>query len=99
MKVQIDVTEEDIKNGRRGIPSLCPVALAVKRTFGRKVAMVGPCHDVQSGTWWSCQLGAERGEEGWKASLSFDLGKEESSRASTFDHEGTMDPHSFTVEI
>ena len=31
MKIRIDVTEDDIKNGRRGHGEKCPVALACQR--------------------------------------------------------------------
>lgn len=32
--IQFKVTEEDIKNGRRNNPNVCPVALAIKRAIG-----------------------------------------------------------------
>lgn len=30
----VEVTADDIKNGRRGSPGCCPVALAMSRAFG-----------------------------------------------------------------
>ena len=39
--VNIDVTREDIKNGKPGKPSECMVALALKRQLGLSYASVG----------------------------------------------------------
>jgi hypothetical protein len=39
MKLKIDVTEEDIKNGAAGSPGSCPIALACKKAG--KPLMIG----------------------------------------------------------
>lgn len=34
MRIVVNVTEEDIKNGKRCAPDSCPISLAIKRTIG-----------------------------------------------------------------
>ena len=41
MKLTVNVTQEDIDNGRRRTCSGCPVALAISRAWGKRIT-VGP---------------------------------------------------------
>jgi hypothetical protein len=39
--IETDVTEDDIKNGKKGDPCNCPVALSLKRVLGKGSITVG----------------------------------------------------------
>lgn len=91
----IEVTEVDIKNGKRGSRHNCPIALATKRMFPDAFRVDAyPFEDCQTiGLLWNLHVNS------FKGSLSFDLKGEPSKKANHFDHTGEMEPFSFDIEI
>ncbi len=50
MRIKVNVTAEDIAKGRRGSTGQCPVALAIRRTIGKKRMVVEVWDGVDTGT-------------------------------------------------
>lgn len=90
----VEVTEEDVKNGKQGRPNLCPVALAIRKIFKDAFHFrVRAHHDIQSGWWWTVNVQSHKG------SLSFTLPDEIVKRVKAYDETGLMDPFTFPLEI
>ena len=73
----LEITNEDIEFGRRKSPFHCPIALAGKRVFGRKVS-VGRIVRVESKWWegfWKDQPGYTLTKEAKEFMYLFDIGK------------------------
>ena len=94
IKLTIDITKDDIKNGRKGSTKYCPIANSLKRLFPNALSIcVRPYNDIQSGTWWTARI------SNVKSTFSFDLNQDISNRASKFDLHGIMEPFTFDIEI
>lgn len=94
MKLEIEVTQEDIDKGVRSNPYKCPYSNAVKRLFSKAFQVYTHSHyDPQSGVWWSCAVSS------WGGHISFELKGDLASKARRFDETGEMQPFKFEVEI
>lgn len=96
MKLTIDVTEDDIRNGKRRIASQCPVRHAIARHASTRIdhLTVKPHTDFQClGHWWSVSLDTKGGR------LSFDLPRDVAARIERYDAGDEMEPFSFCIEL
>ena len=62
--LKINVTQEDIDKGEAGISNSCPVALAIKRSYGELVRVTVGCtriyiSDIQKTKYKTCQTPLE----------------------------------------
>jgi len=91
----LEVTEEDIRNGKRGSETKCPVALALKRKFPDAFLVHASAdEDCQCmGVSWFIRVQSHKG------SISMNLHSEVSKKLSEYDRVGTMDPFSFDVIV
>lgn len=94
MQVQVDVTEEDIANGKRREATCCPYALAITRAcsqFGIKETSVSPYgNNVVIDLW----IG-----RAWVSNSAKLTDPPHADNIRRFDDDGPMEPTSFVLEI
>jgi hypothetical protein len=90
----IHVSQEDIDGSTRGVPNLCAVALATRRTYPNAFSVyVMPNSDPQSGIWWTIRI------DSMKANIGFTIPSEIVAKIQQYDRTGVMTPFSFDIVI
>ena len=95
MKLIVDITQEDINNGKRGKPNQCPVAYGLRRLSPEAFRVdVNGRTDAQSiGYYWTAHVQSLNG------GFHFSIPKDIVQRIKDFDKTGVMTPFTFTVDI
>lgn len=84
--MKILVTEEDIKNGKKGSGYSCPIVLAISRIFPGQTVEVWLKNDHQ----WIVIVGKK---------IQFDLHRDYAKKAEFFDKTGKMEPFVMHIKI